>query len=394
MMNRKFLFWENPKQAVLTLMYLLMGIGCINIFSASYAENSVSFFYKYIFFAVLGTVAIVLIRKAGYKRFLNRKFVNLSFWLVLVMLALVKWSPLGIKINGASRWLNVPGFTLQPSELVKLVIIMMAARYLGELLRKHSPVVLDNPFVLRIIMASGLCAGLVLIQPDLGTAAIILAIAACMLLVAGLPMLQFGLLSLLGAAAAFIFHKPYHLERVKAWLDPWADPVEKGYQTVQAQLTIGSGGLWGTKWGEGTFKIFHLPEAHTDFAFAVFCQENGFVGVCVLTILFLLLGCALYAIAMNAKDERGFLLASGVSLLVVGQAVSNMAMVCGILPVIGVPMVFISYGGTALLVAMISIGLVLSVYDDEVQREEALAAAEPEERRNDLRVVSRRWRPQ
>ena len=186
----------------------------------------------------------------------------------------------------------------------------------------------------------------------------------------------------------------YRADRIRVWLDPWIDEVGDGYQMVQSILSIGSGGWIGTKWGEGSSKFFYLPEAHTDFAFAVFCQENGFLGACLLMLIFIVLGCALLRIAVCSKDERGFLLAAGVSFLVVGQAAANMAMVCGLLPVIGVPLVFISYGGSSLLASMIAIGLALSVYDDEVERAEAAAVAEPKERRNDLRVVSRRWHPE
>ena len=135
-----------------------------------------------------------------------------------------------------------------------------------------------------------------------------------------------------------------------------------------------------------------MPEAHTDFAFAIFCQENGFVGALILIILFALLGFAFCTITINAKDRRGFLLAGGVTFLIIGQAVANMAMVCGILPVIGVPLVFISYGGSSMVLSMAAIGLLLSVYDDEVQEAEH-EALPPEERRDNLRMVrNERWR--
>ena len=125
---------------------------------------------------------------------------------------------------------------------------------------------------------------------------------------------------------------------------------------VLSLLTIGSGGLIGADWGQGSGKYLYLPESHTDFSFAVFCQENGFIGAAVIIILFLLLGCAFMKIALTTKDKRGFLLVTGVSFLVVGQAIANMAMVCGIFPVIGVPLVFISYGGTSMAVSMAAIG--------------------------------------
>ena len=241
--------------------------------------------------------------------------------------------------------------------------------------------------------ATAVYAFLVQQQPDMGTAAIIVALMFCMYVIAGLPWKQIGSVCILGAASAvlLVMTSTYRADRIRVWLDPWIDEVGDGYQMVQSLLSIGSGGFIGTKWGEGSSKFFYLPEAHTDFAFAVFCQENGFLGACFLILLFAILGCALLRIAVCSKDERGFLLAAGVSFLIVGQAAANMAMVCGLLPVIGVPLVFISYGGSSLIISMAAIGLALSVYDDEVEREKAAAIAEPEERRSDLRVVSRRW---
>ena len=161
---------------------------------------------------------------------------------------------------------------------------------------------------------------------------------------------------------------------------------------VLSLLTIGSGGLFGADWGQGSGKYLYLPESHTDFAFAVFCQENGFLGAAVLIILFLLMGCAFFKIAVSTRDKRGFLLVTGVSFLIVGQAVANMAMVCGIFPVIGVPLVFISYGGTAMLVSMAGIGLALSVYNEEMKQRQQQETEQlsPQTRRSDLRVVGRR----
>ena len=161
---------------------------------------------------------------------------------------------------------------------------------------------------------------------------------------------------------------------------------------VQSLLAIGSGNLVGTHWGHGAGKFFYLPEAHTDFAFAIFCQENGFFGAMLLMLLFGLLGYAFCTITCSTRDKQGFLLAGGVTFLIVGQAVANMAMVCGILPVIGVPLIFISYGGSSMMLSMAAIGLLLSVYDEEARRAE-MDALPPEERRDGLRVVrNERWR--
>ena len=396
-MNKKFLFWDNPKQAVWYTMVPLLLIGCANIFSASFiraeADGSSTFYYliRYIVYSAIGLGAIFIARTINYRRLLSKNAVSFIYISVLVMLVLVDF--IGLESGGARRWLGFGGVTIQPSEFAKLAIIMLCARYLGMHLKKGQNANFLKGNGRMCLGATAVYAFLVQQQPDMGTAAIIVALMFCMYVIAGLPWKQIGSVCILGAASAvlLVMTSTYRADRIRVWLDPWIDEVGDGYQMVQSLLSIGSGGLIGTKWGEGSSKFFYLPEAHTDFAFAVFCQENGFLGACFLILLFAVLGCALLRIAVCSKDERGFLLAAGVSFLIVGQAAANMAMVCGLLPVIGVPLVFISYGGSSLIISMAAIGLALSVYDDEVEREKAVALAEPEERRSYLRVVSRRW---
>jgi cell division protein FtsW len=396
-MNKKFLFWDNPEQAVWYTMVPLLLIGCANIFSASFiraeADGSSTFYYliRYIVYSAIGLGAIFIARTINYRRLLSKNAVSFIYISVLVMLVLVDF--IGLESGGARRWLGFGGVTIQPSEFAKLAIIMFCARYLGMHLKKGQNASFLKGNGRMCLGATAVYAFLVQQQPDMGTAAIIVALMFCMYVIAGLPWKQIGSVCILGAASAvlLVMTSTYRADRIRVWLDPWIDEVGDGYQMVQSLLSIGSGGLIGTKWGEGSSKFFYLPEAHTDFAFAVFCQENGFLGAFFLILLFAILGCALLRIAVCSKDERGFLLAAGVSFLIVGQAAANMAMVCGLLPVIGVPLVFISYGGSSLIISMAAIGLALSVYDDEVDREKTAALAEPEERRSDLRVVSRRW---
>jgi cell division protein FtsW len=396
-MNKKFLFWDNPKQAVWYTMVPLLLIGCANIFSASFiraeADGSSTFYYliRYIVYSAIGLGAIFIARTINYRRLLSKNAVSFTYISVLVMLVLVDF--IGLESGGARRWLGFGGVTIQPSEFAKLAIIMLCTRYLGMHLKKGQNASFLKGNGRMCLGATAVYAFLVQQQPDMGTAAIIVALMFCMYVIAGLPWKQIGSVCILGAASAvlLVMTSTYRADRIRVWLDPWIDEVGDGYQMVQSLLSIGSGGLIGTKWGEGSSKFFYLPEAHTDFAFAVFCQENGFLGAFFLILLFAILGCALLRIAVCSKDERGFLLAAGVSFLIVGQAAANMAMVCGLLPVIGVPLVFISYGGSSLIISMAAIGLALSVYDDEVEREKAAALTEPEERRSDLRVVSRRW---
>lgn len=397
-MRKRFLIWENPKDAVLVLTFLLMTLGCINVFSASFVEardmfdNGYYYLYSYAKAAVIGLVAMGLVGwYFDYRLWLRLR----HLWYAFFLIVLVCVDVFGVTTKGAQRWLYIGGQSFQPSEFVKLSIIILGAGSLGEYLRKGKAVsLLENPANIAFFQA-GVFALLVFLQPDMGTAAIIFALMIGLYIIAGLPNIQ--LISLLGlgliAVVFLIIHAPYRLARVKIWLDPWQDAGNTGYQVVQSLMSIGSGGLVGTSFGLGTGKFFYLPEAHTDFAFAIFCQEWGFIGATLLIVLFLLLAAAIHQIALNTKDERGFLLVTGVNFLVVGQAVANMAMVCGILPVIGVPLSFISYGGTALMANLIAIGLVIAVYRDEVKQDaakEEVAAAFEQRKQN---LASKRSQP-
>ena len=399
MKNTFLKFWNNPSQLIYMVMFLLVLIGGINVFSASFVMardmtgSGVYFLFRYFIFALVGFGGMAIVRRVGYKAWLNRK--PLWGFFIIVFLMLLYVDAVGIATKGASRWIYLGPFSIQPSEFAKLSVIMLASKYLGNMLRKGQRVSFFAPGDHRMVLAATfICAVLVYKQPDLGTAAIIVSLMLGVYIIAGVPKWQvLGILGGVGALAVVgTLASSYRMERVQVWFDPWIDPRGKGYQMVQSLLAIGSGGLTGTHWGHGAGKFFYLPEAHTDFAFAIFCQENGFIGAMILLLLFALLGFAFCTITINAKDRRGFLLAGGVTFLIIGQAVANMAMVCGILPVIGVPLIFISYGGSSMVLSMAAIGLLLSVYDDEVKEAEH-EAMPPEQRRDNLRMVrNERWR--
>ncbi|MCD7975134.1 MAG: putative lipid II flippase FtsW [Phascolarctobacterium sp.] len=395
-MDSRFFIWDNPKHAIFCLVAILMGIGCINVFSASYVSavdmfgNGFYYLERYGIWAVVGVFCIFLIRKIGYRRLLSRRFLNIVYIAAVVLLILV--DVFGATANGAQRWLRLGPLSLQPSEFAKLVVILLTARNFGMVIKKKRKVSLMRGTGLLVALQTLFFAFLVYKQPDMGTSAIIIGIMFMQCIIAGTSWLQIGgIIGLASAASAlFIAIVPYRMERIRVWFNPWLDEVDSGYQMVQSLLAIGSGGISGTTWGQGTGKFFYLPEPHTDFAFAIFCQENGLIGALFLMVLFIVLGWAFLRIANNTGDERGFLLVTGASLLVMGQSVANMGMVCGLLPVIGVPLAFISYGGSSMLVTMTAIGLILSVYDDE-EKQAGLAREETEElRRSRFRMVGGR----
>jgi cell division protein FtsW len=285
----------------------------------------------------------------------------------------------GTEVNGARRWLYAGGVGFQPAEFAKLISLLLMAAYLSSRLKAgRRPSVLTLQAFLILVMAA-----LTELEPDMGTALIIIGVPFLMLVIAGvsmsqlMPLLSLGALGLVG----LVFLQPYRLERIKVMFDPWADAQGKGYQTVQSLSTIGSGGFWGMGLGSGVSKYDYLPEAHTDFAFAIFCQEHGFLGA--MLIFFLLAVLLLYCvrIANRASDEFGQMLALGIMLLILGQGIANVAMVGGLLPVVGVPLPFISYGGSSLIVTMCAMGILLNVCDHSKDNKEEQSESPPRERK-------------
>ncbi len=398
-MNKIVELLKKPDMMIYFLAIILMSIGSINVLSASFLDaedmfgNGYHFFFRYLIFGIFSFFVMWLVSRLDYRKFLTDNSLMLSYGLVLLLLIAV--DVVGITNKGAQRWLYLGPFSIQPSELAKVVVIMLTARFLGDAVSKNKSVSMVSGIGRFCFLATLLLAALVYLQPDLGTAAIIVALMVCIYIIAGIPMSQvYTLLGLgMAGAVAFTVSTPYRMERIKVWFDPWLDEMGAGYQMVLSLLTIGSGGLTGTDWGQGSGKYLYLPEAHTDFAFAVYCQENGFLGALLLIVLFSLLCIAMIRIALTTKDKRGFLLVCGITFLIAGQAFANMAMVCGVFPVIGVPLVFISYGGTSMLISLISIGMVLSVYRMEEKRRKLEEQSQPQDRRNDFRVINRReWK--
>ncbi|SFL43014.1 FtsW/RodA/SpoVE family cell cycle protein [Pelosinus propionicus] len=352
--------WRSNAEAVICISLLLFMIGTVNIFSASFVEagqqmgDGYYYLKRHLISFSIGIMAMLVISRIDYHRF-NR----FLFPLVLVTISLlIAVHFVGIEVNGARRWLNI-GFQFQPSELAKLTGLMITAGFLGPLIdRKRRITLLSAPFYIAAILGM-----IVLKQPDMGTAVIIVGISLMLYMIAGLPKQQ--LLTLVGGGVALFiyatFAASYRAERIAAWINPWDYQLGIGYQTVQGLLAIGSGGFWGTGLGMGSSKFNYLPEAHTDFAFAVLCQEMGFVGALGVLCLMGLLAYYGVRIALKAPDGLGKLLTMGSILLIVGQAIINVAMVSGIFPVVGVPLPFISFGGTSLIVNLMAIGLILSV---------------------------------
>lgn len=365
-MKKQRRFWINDMEALTYIMFILIIIGTINICSASLItaytdfENPYYFLTRHLISILVGLVAFAASSRFNYKRLSHP---NWQMGLIAItILSLAAVLLFGITVNGSRRWLPLGFMQFQPSELAKIVTIIISSSYLGRCLDKKLPITID-PRKNIVFIVCLVIAGFVEAQPDMGTAMIILGIPIALYFIAGLDKKWMGIICGVGAIllAFLATFQPYRLDRLKSYWDPWSRAQDDGYQIVQSILAIGSGEFSGMGLGHGFSKYSYLPESHTDFAFAVLCQEMGFIGA--LVMFFLLIAMAFYfiKIALHTKDNFGKMLVCGIMLLIVGQAAANMAMVVGLLPVIGFPLPFISYGGTSLILNMTSMGLVLSV---------------------------------
>lgn len=355
---------KGPPDFVLFITTMaLLGIGLIMVFSSSAVTSSIRYDDAYYFFkkqlewTVISIVAMVVVMKINYFRL--KDFAMPLMVIALICLVLVI-TPLGNSVKGSSRWLGVGPFVLSPSELTKIALVMFMAKSMEANIDK---IKLFKQGVLPYLVVLAVVGALIMKQPDLGTSIAIAGTVFFMLMVAGAKISHLGLLSLagIGVVGAAIAVAPYRMERVIAFLNPWKYAGDEGFQIIQSLYALGSGGLFGMGLGRSRQKFFYLPEQHTDFIFAILGEELGFIGAFVVLTLFLLFAWRGYKIAINAPDNFGSLLAAGVTTMIVFQAALNIGVVSGALPVTGITLPFISYGGSSLLFSMIGVGLLLNV---------------------------------
>ena len=357
-------FWNNDTEAVVGIMIVLLILGTINVFSSSFIlaetefENPYHFLQRHLINIAVSFIAFGICLRVDYRILGRRKKLALSI-VGAIFLSLILVLTNGDMINGARRWLSFGGMNVQPAEFCKLISIMITANYLSRQIKSDKPIEIFTPQMAVV----GAMFVLTELEPDMGTASIIAGIPVIMLIVAGLDKKKvwYMLGGVLVLAACLIAYQPYRLERLKVIFDPWSDAQNVGYQTVQSLSAIGSGELTGMGLGVGVSKYDYLPEAHTDFAFAIFCQENGFLGAIFVFMLFAAFAVYAARISEKARDEYGQILAMGIMILIVGQAIGNLFMVGGMFPVVGIPLPFISYGGTSLIVTMAAIGMLVNI---------------------------------
>jgi cell division protein FtsW len=354
----------SPDYWLFLVVLALLGLGVVMVYSASAIlatdrfRDSHFFLKKQLFWALLGLGVMWGVMAVDYRRW--RPLVTPLLALAFVLLVLVLVPPFGQSINGTRRWLRWGPISVQPTELAKLALVVYLADFLA---RRQAAIGNLWRGVLPPLVVTGGVAGLVLLQPDLGSAVAIMGVVLCMIFVAGARVAHLALIGALAVPVMVVavFTASYRLRRVLTFLDPWADPRGAGFQIIQSYLALGGGGLLGRGLGESKQKLFYLPEPHTDFIFAILGEELGFVGAVATVALFGLLLWRGVRIGLRIADPFGALLAFGVTALLVNQAVVNLGVVVGLFPTKGLPLPFVSSGGSSLLVAMAAVGLLLNV---------------------------------
>ena len=353
-------------QTIMTVVLLLIAFGAVMIFSATSARNLMSgggvgpgMLLRTVFFGVIpGLIVMFLAQRITLDQL--REWTPRLLLLSLVLLVGVLIPGLGNSVNGARRWIGFGPFTFQPSEVAKVALVLFAASQAI----KHKRQLGTFDGLLKAGLAPTLVAvALIVLEPDLGTAIVCMASVVIVLLIAGMPVRL--LLLVLGGGALLVLAlaviEPYRMARLTSFLDPWTNRNGSGFQSVQGQIAIGSGGLFGVGLGESVQKIFYLPEAHTDFILSVIGEELGFAGLAVLLALYGVLLKTGMRVAELARDPYAKLIAAGATSLIICQALLNIWVVLGIAPLTGVPLPFISYGPTSLVVTLAATGLLLNV---------------------------------
>ena len=373
----------------LMLALMLVGIGLIMVFSASYAtayydssasvqNNPLYYIKRQSLFAVIGLIAMYLVSKLNYQHW---RLLTIPMLVVSIVLLVLVLTPLGVKINGARRWLYIFllfGPTFQPSEIAKVAVIIFFSARLSKRTTEKKKKFSNRTFLGRLgnlgtrlgfmeLVPYGAVLGVVVLlvvkEPHMSGTILIMVGAAAVLFAAGINIAWFiaGIGSVGGLMTFIILNTTYMTSRVQLWLDPWSDPRGKGFQTIQSLLAIGSGGLLGLGLGNSRQKLLYIPEPENDFVFSVVVEELGFVGAAIVLILFALLVLRGYWLAIHARDKFGSLTIVGIITLMATQVFLNIGVVTNLIPNTGISLPFFSFGGTALVMNMAEMGIVLGI---------------------------------
>lgn len=345
---------------LIILVLLCMGLNMV--FSASAHEDfylyNDSFYHlkRQLLWSVFGIIAMVVASMFDYRKLANKGFIKLSMFASLSLLIIVLLLPAK---KGVHRWIGVGGLSIQPSEIAKLVLILYVADYLT----RKGDKVKEISKVIHVLLVACIFSGLILIEPNMSTSVIAATVSIAMLFIAGAQFKHLFLIFITGFSGAvyLMLSEPYRLRRFTGFLDPFKDPLETGYQAIQSLYALGSGGIFGVGLSNSRQKKFYIPEAQNDFIFSIIGEELGLIGTCFIIVLFALLVWRGFKIALNCKNKFGSLLASGITMLIAVQSSINLLVVSSFMPVTGVTLPLISYGGSSLVLTMLSLGILLSI---------------------------------
>lgn len=349
----------------LSFVLILFTIGLVMLFSASYAYsyeyygNSYKFITRQALFGAVGIVIMLGVSKIDYHFW--RRFAWIAYAVTIIMLGVLLVLPPMVDGMDVKRWIVIGPVNFQPSEVAKFAVILL----FSSLIAANQKQMKSFRFIVFLVFLLGLTCGLVVLEPHLSATVLIFAIGVALLVVGGIPKRYIfagaGAAAGLGVLAVATGFIGYGSDRIKYWLDPWADPTGLGFQTIQSLLAIGSGGILGRGIGQSRQKYLWVPEPHNDFIFSIVCEELGLIGAMVIIILFCLLVWRGFTIAMRSQDKFGSLLAIGLTFQVGLQAMLNIWVVTNTIPNTGISLPFFSYGGTSLVILLAEMGIVLSV---------------------------------
>ncbi|SFD59270.1 cell division protein FtsW [Paenibacillus catalpae] len=353
-----------PDVWMIVSIALILTIGLVMVYSASavlaFHEFGDKFYYvkRQLIFAVLGIGALLFTMNANYLIWKNWAKAALLICFVLLIIVLIPG--IGVVRGGARSWLGISSFGIQPSEFMKLAMILFLAKWLSE---KQQTITHFTKGLLPPLGLVGLAFGLIMLQPDLGSGAVMVGAALILIFASGA---RIGHLAMLGSTGllgliALVIAEPYRMKRITGFLDPWADPLGTGYQIIQSLYAIGPGGLVGLGLGMSRQKFSYLPEPQTDFIFSIVSEELGFIGGSALIILFMILVWRGIRTAISAPDTFGSLLAVGITGIIGVQVLINIGVVIGAMPVTGITLPLISYGGSSLTLLLTALGILLNI---------------------------------
>jgi cell division protein FtsW len=351
-----------PDRALFLITLVLVAVGVAMVFSSSATvakekyDNPYRFASKQLTAGLIGLATMLIAMKIDYHYYRTPLVVFTLLSAVISLLVLLYFLP---PSNHVRRWIQLPGFSVQPSELAKLALVL----FLAYLLEKRQGAENERSTLMPVALVAGLMAGLIVFEPDFGTAVAMLLVVATVLFLAGLRLRWYAMAALASAPAFyfFVWTVQYRRDRILVFLNPRDDRLKSGFQIVQSLIAVGTGGISGLGYMEGKQKLFYLPEAWTDFIFAVISEEFGLIGAMVILLLFAVFIWRGLRVSFRAPDSFGLYLALGITLMIGFQALINMSVVLALAPTKGIPLPFLSYGGSSFIVMLTAVGILLNV---------------------------------